>query len=559
MKKTKTPPPPPAPEPVAAGKPWWHFALPLGLLLALFVVYAPALRGPFLFDDLRLPFTKSAELALPVTFFLSGVRPLLSALFWLEGNTWGMNPFPYHLLNLLLHAVNGALVWLILRRIVKNDFAALFGAALFLFHPLQTEAVSYIASRSETLSIFFVYSAFAVFLYRSDLSIGWLRALGIMILFGLGAASKEHAVVLIPMIVLTDYWWNPGFTLQGMLRNWRLYTLFILGAVGAASIVLPVLQNAVTAGFGLKDFTWYQYFFTQCRALWVYLLMFIIPAGQNLDHQYPISQTLFDRGAVFGLAALLAAVAAAWVYRKRFPFASYGFFLFLVMIAPTSSFVPIQDALVERRLYLPFLGLLFIVAEILIRLKMDHVRTAALTTVLVLFAWLTWQRNEIYSTAVGIWESSIRTNPSNARAQFQLAYAYYAQGRCAEASAGYARVAQLRKPDYDLLVDWALALDCEGKMQDAVSRLNEALALDRTAHAYATLGMVYGKQGINDQALNAIEEALRLDSNFDMAWAYKGTVLYNKGDKAGAAEAFRKALSLNPQNPTAQQGSAATR
>jgi protein O-mannosyl-transferase len=558
MKKPKIQPPP-RPEPVAAGRPWWHYAVPAGLLFVLFQIYAPALRGPFLFDDLRLNFTQPDVLLHPWTFYLTGNRPLLSVIFRLEAGTWGMNPFPYHFVNLLLHAANGALVWLILRRIVKNAWASWFGAAVFLFHPLQTESVSYIASRSETLSVFFVYSAFAVFLYRPQPAIDWTRSLIVLLLFGLAVTSKEHAVVLLPMLLLTDYWWNPGFTFEGLRRNWRVYGLFGLGAIGAATVILPIFRQTETAGFGLKDFTWYQYFFTQCRALWVYLRMTVLPFGQNLDHQFPVSQTVFDRGAIIGLIALLAAVAAAWIYRKRFPFASFGFLLFLVMIAPTSSVVPIQDTLVERRLYLPFLGLLFIPAEALVRWKIDAVKVAALAGFVLILAAVTWQRNEIYSTAIGIWESSIAANPNNARAQFQLAYAYYTQSRCREASEGYAKVALLRKPNYDLLLDWALALDCDGRPREAIAKLNDAIALRPSAHAYATLGMVYGKQGENERAMAAIEHSLSLNPRFDMAWAYKGTVLYNQGDKTGAAEAFRKALSINPQNPAAQQGLAVIR
>ena len=97
--------------------------------------------------------------------------------------------------------------------------------------------------------------------------------------------------------------------------------------------------------------------------------LFVVPIGQNLDPQVDISRTILDHGAIIGLAALLAVSVLAWIYRRRFPLASYGWFVFLILLAPTSSFVPIRDPMAERRLYLPFIGLLFITVEFLRRWK----------------------------------------------------------------------------------------------------------------------------------------------------------------------------------------------
>src|SRR5262249_59143067 len=95
--------------------------------------------------------------------------------------------------------------------------------------------------------------------------------------------------------------------------------------------------------FGLKDFTWYQYLFTQFRGIWVYIGHFIFPANLNLDWEFPISHSILERGAILGLIGLLGLAVTAWMMRKRFRLAAYGYFLFLLLLGPTASIPPLKD------------------------------------------------------------------------------------------------------------------------------------------------------------------------------------------------------------------------
>src|SRR5581483_710165 len=290
------------------------------------------------------------------------------------------DPYPYHLLNILFHAMNAVLTFFIVRKILslagpaaaRRDLVSAFCALLFLLHPVQTESVSYVASRSENQSLLFFLGAFALFLYRRRPAISWTVSTGVLILFGAALATKEHTFVLPALLLLSDYYWNPGFSFEGIRRNWRLYGPLAAGALGGALFIWKILAAAGSAGFGMKDLPWYQYFFTECRAFFVYLRLFIFPAGQTVDYDFPISRTLFDHGAIFGLLVILLLTAVALWFRRRFPLASYGFLAYLILMAPTSSFVPIRDPIAERRLYLPFLGLLLIAAEFLLRLRVER-------------------------------------------------------------------------------------------------------------------------------------------------------------------------------------------
>jgi tetratricopeptide (TPR) repeat protein len=250
---------------------------------------------------------------------------------------------------------------------------------------------------------------------------------------------------------------------------------------------------------------------------------------------------------------------AAWIWRKRFRLASYGWLVFLILIAPTSSLVPIADAMAERRLYLPFIGLALMAAEGLARWRPAHAFQAAVVLVLLLLGGVSYARNKVYGSAIAMWEDSTAKNPANGRAHFNLGYAYYLDGRCGAATAAYERSAQLRAVDYDLLVDWALALDCDGKPAAALVKLDQATSRERNAHAWSLKGMVHGKQRQAELALAALAEAEKIDPQYAMTYVYRGNVLVQAGRAAAALAPFQRALELAPDNPAAQAGLQAAR
>jgi protein O-mannosyl-transferase len=306
----------------------------------------------------------------------------------------------------------------------------------------------------------------------------------------------------------------------------------------------------------VKEFTWYQYFFTQCRAIWDYLWMFLLPIGQNLDPDFPISRSITDHGAIVAMLGLLAVTVCAWIYRRRFPLASYGWFVFLILIAPTSSFVPIRDPFAERRLYLPFIGLLFITVEFLRRWKTSrNTLIAVLALVLIAEAASTYQRNKLWASPIDMWTDTVAKSPNKLRPRFQLAMGQYQAGHYPEAIEHFEKAAQLEPPKFDLLVDWALAYDAVGKSADAIAKLRQAAALERNAHVYSQIGMEYGKLGQYPQALDALDTAIQLDPNFmgGMSYVYRGDVFSAQGNKLQAAEEYRHALAIDPRNSLARE------
>jgi tetratricopeptide (TPR) repeat protein len=377
----------------------------------------------------------------------------------------------------------------------------------------------------------------------------WPRALAIVVLFGAAVVTKEHTVMLPALVLLTDYYWRRG----GLRKNAILYGMIALAGAGGAAFVLRTLRYADTAGFQVKDLSPGTYFFTQCRVIWMYVRLFVLPFGQNVDADIPLSRTLLDHGAIAGLLGLTAVVTAAWIYRKRWPLAAFGVFVFLLLLAPTSSFVPIKDVLAERRVYLPFLGLVLICLEFLRRLRTEQIVWAG-AAVAVACATLTYQRNQVWASPLALWQDTVAKSPRKMRPRFQLAYAYYEQQQCQQAAQQYEVASQLESLNGDLLIDWGLALTCAGRYQEAIYKLQQAQLFRNNAHVHAELGMVYAKSGRIQEALQELALAQKINPRFEMTYVYRGNIAELAGDRAAAAREYQRALAIAPLNSVARDG-----
>jgi tetratricopeptide (TPR) repeat protein len=547
-----------------AVRPQWHYFALAALAAAIVALWAywPSMSGPFLFDDNFLPFAVGDISAQPLTAFLHSQRPLLMATYWISARLSPDDTWWYHFLNVLIHCVTTGLVFFIVRRLLawanigesRRGLLAGIAAALFLLHPAQTEAVAYVAGRSDALSVMLAFSAFTVFLYRRESAAGWKTALAVLLLFGAALTAKEDTIALPALLLLTDFWWSPGSRWEGIRRNWKIYVPMAAASAGGLAFFWRLITHATTAGFGLKDFTWYQYFFTQWRAIFVYLGMFLWPANLTLDWDFPISHTVLEHGAIIWLAILLALVAAAWMLRRRYPLASYGFLVFLILLAPTSSILPIRDPVAERRLYFAMLGLLLIVVDVLARVKVDRQALAAgALAVVLLAAFVTHARAEVWSDELTLWQDTARKSPGAWRPHFQLGFAYYKAQRYDEALQEFEKTARLHPSDGDLLLDWGLTYDGLNQLQPALEKLQQSALWQPTAQVYSQIGMVYGKLEKWPEALAALDVAERLDSNFPDTYVYRGVVHTKNNEWVYAIQDFRRALELDPGNTRAQQ------
>jgi tetratricopeptide (TPR) repeat protein len=282
--------------------------------------------------------------------------------------------------------------------------------------------------------------------------------------------------------------------------------------------------------------------------------------GQNVDPDIAVSPGLADASAIVGLVAIAALLGAAWWMRRRARLAAFGMLTFALLLAPTSSFVPILDVFAERRAYLPMIGFCLVALELLRRWR---VPALACVAVLALFGYATFARSAVWSSETALWRDAVAGSPEKYRPRFQLAYAEAVDGKCAEASNEYARAEKLihmpTMPDVTLYVDWALALDCEGKANEAAEKLAQASRIEDSAAVRSSAGMMQAKLGNLASALEELERAQALDPSFAMTYVYRGNVYVLQGKPEAAQVEFRRALALDPNNAAALQGLAAAR
>lgn len=529
-------------------KTWRLPLLGLAAFLLAFEIYSPALGGPFVLDDLYLPFNYADAATMPFRLWLAGQRPVLMLSYWLNYQVSGVaSTDSYHTVNVLLHLVNAVLVWAIVKRLSRNEAVSLVAAGVFLAHPLMTEAVAYVASRSDVLSTFFCYAAFLLFLRARDTGLSWAASARILALFVLGLLSKEHSAVLPAVFLATDFLLGG----VGAIRsNLRLHgPVIALGALGGAYVASRLLE-ADTAGFGMAGLGPLDYFHTQCRVIWHYLRLFVLPLGLNVDPDFAIART-----PGLGLAGLAALAVAAIYLRKRAPLIALGIAVFLILLAPTSSFVPIRDVAAERRMYLPFVGLMLVLAGIV-----EYVKPAATAVawggaaVVILLGMATHARAKVWSSEILLWEDTVAQSPNKWRPRFQLADAYFQARRYDAANREFERAAAIDAKDPRLFVNWGISLDTMGDSDKALSKLQQVARLENTAHTQSLIGMVHGKQGRVDAALEALAEGEKLDPSFGGTYVNRGNVYASRSDWQQACPQFHRALRLDPHSEGARNG-----
>jgi tetratricopeptide (TPR) repeat protein len=412
------------------------------------IAYSNSFSAPFVFDDL-LSIQKNANVRFGnLNWNILSGRALLYLTFtlnyiWTQQEVWS-----YHLVNLVFHLINGVLLFFVAENVFRRVLADLrlsrlyaVGAALFfLVHPLQTESVTYISSRSELLSTLLYLAAFLVFVSRPEARIGFLLSLLVAVLFILGMSAKETVISLPATLLLYDLLFLSKFEWRAVLSRWRFYITFVAGAVVVGYYVATVtLRGSIGPGRQGHLSVWH-YFLTQLRAMVQYVYLTFFPVGLNLDYDFPQSFSLFEPKVIGALIFLSALLVLGWLWRRSQPIFAFSIFWFFLTLAPTSSVVPILDVFFEHRMYLPMVGIslsfpVFIVLAT--RYIRDRVSIPSPATVGVLLLMVltvgTFRRNYVWGDEVRLFEDVLKKSPKKERAFNSLSWAHYKKGQYSEA------------------------------------------------------------------------------------------------------------------------------
>lgn len=349
----------------------FHLIAAITIAVMILIAYSNTFTASFHFDDnpsiVENPYIKNVT-ADNIKKLLHGTRPVVNMSLLLNYQINGLNVIGWHIFNTLFHIMNSILVYVLIYQTLNmpvlsrysgaSKKMAFFGALLFAVHPIQTESVTYIISRTELLAAFFYLSTFFLFI-RWRKGGKAINLVGAVISAFLAMGSKEHTVTLPAMLFLYDFVFISEGRIKEALNHWKSHI-----AVASSWILLAYLLSTVKiegAGFGITNesgITPWTYLLTSFNVLWTYIRLLFLPINQNLDYDYPIAKTLFEFPTILSFIGHILVIGAAfYTYKKRnWKLIPFGIAWFYITLSPTQSFVPILDVIFEHRLYLPSVG-----------------------------------------------------------------------------------------------------------------------------------------------------------------------------------------------------------
>jgi tetratricopeptide (TPR) repeat protein len=539
-------------------------------------VYHNTFQNPFIFDGLESitdnphirhlwPIWKA--MYTPSDRTVSG-RPVLSLSLAVNYQISGEDVWSYHALNLIIHILAALVLFGIIRRTLLSErLRERFGksstplaficAVIWVVHPLQTESVTYVIQRAESLmGLFYLLTLYcAIRGFASSRGRWWYMAAAFACASGMG--TKEVMVTAPVMVLLYDrIFVSRSFKDVLARRRW-----FYAGLIATWMILAALLWTSPrgrSAGFGIERVPPLQYATTQCEIILHYMRLSFWPDPLVLDYRWPVAKSLADVAlAAALLGALLGAMILALRYRSE---AGYLGVWFFGILAPTSSFIPILDLAFEHRMYL---SLAAVVTGTILCMYWIGRRTsnriavvkqlrrfgyAMAVGLIAILGLLTHQRNQDYRSAISIWNDTIEKRPANFRAYNNRAVAYEKKGEYDLALRDYNSALEVN-PKYAVSHNGrGVTYTYMGRHDLAMADFTRAIALDgEYAKPYNNRGTAFTRRGMYDRAIADCTKAIELNPEYYKAYNNRAVAYGYKGMSDLAIRDCTKAIKLNPQ------------
>lgn len=574
-----------------------RWLLPSFLFLVTIIAFLPALQNEFVdWDDYKMllqnPLYRGlgwAELRwMFTTLHMGHYQPLSWVTFGLDYLVWGMDPFGYHLTNLLLHAANGVVFYFVTLRLlslaisvsdlrgarggialrVASSFAALF----FAVHPLRVESVAWATERRDVLSGLFFLLTILFYLRAVTTEAGafrWWRMSGALIFYGLSLLAKASGVALPFVLLVVDIYPlrrlgdGPGKWLgPSVHRVWLEKFPFLVLAVPFV-IVGPIAQHETGA---LKPFENYGFFARAAQALYglaFYLWKTVLPLGLSPLYEPPryiwsLSLSFVLSGAVVIVISLILFFA-----RHRWPAGLACWVCYVVIPLPVLGFFQAGPQLVaDRYSYLSCLGFAVLLGAGLAQcwrawervgllgLKLIHGLAAG---IILLLATTTWKQTQVWHDSERLWRHALAVAPERL-AHTNLAGLLRDQGRTEEAIQHYRIALEFSPSDWKVHNDLATLLDGQGKTEEAVEHYRSALRINPlSVETHYNLGMLLAEQKEFSAAIEEFREVLRLNPDHAKAHYGLGAALANLGRIEEAIDHLQRAVKIKPDFADAHQ------
>ncbi len=467
----------------------WGICAAAVLAVGIAAAYRNGLPGPFLYDDISSipgnPTLRSwSAAAHPPAEATVGGRPLLNLSFAANYRLGGLVPWGYHAANVAIHILAALVLFDLVRRTLAAHFpgsasglTAFAASALWALHPLQTESVTYIVQRAESLmGLFYLLALYGL---ARSLASGrpraWLALSALCSAAGMGV--KEAMVTAPVMVLLYDRTFGAGSFAECWKRRRGYYLALASGWVLLAALVVGNSGRGGTAGFG-SGVAWWAYGLSQLRAVGIYLRLAVWPGPLVADYGRILGGPTLEVAG--GAAAVLVLAGATGYLLYRSPPLGFLGAWFFVVLAPSSTFVPVATEIIaEHRMYLP-LAAIAVGAACLASAALGRAGLAACLAAAVSLGAATAERNRVYLSNRAFWSDVAAKAPENAGGHNNLGNVLFEEGRYPEAIAEYGRALDLA-PDYaDAHTNLGNALARLGRYAEAVGHYETALKF-RTA------------------------------------------------------------------------------
>jgi tetratricopeptide (TPR) repeat protein len=587
----------------------YGFAVAIVLItVTALIIYSNVFSSPFYLDD-EYNIVENYNLRDLSNFWPpSGTRYISFLSFAINYHFNGLDVFGYHLVNVIIHIMNGFLVWSLvvltfntplMKRTSVNAqlkyFMALTSALIFISHPVQTQAITYVTQRFASLATLFYLLALVLFIkWRLSTNFKPFKSRRtfyiLSLLFAvLAMKTKEISFTLPSIIILYEFMFFSSPELDYKETCYSRSRLLYLAPFLLTLTIIPFSLFSPELGLGgrsfdvaeklrevqIRDLTTlssHVYLMTQLMVLVTYIRLLFLPVNQNLDYDYPIYHSLFEPRVFLSFLFLLSIIClAVYLFARSHKTAnghglliSFGILWFFITLSVESSIIPIGDVIFEHRLYLPLVGMViaftsfafygFDYAEKRLRVKVPTFVTACVLLLVtsVPLSSAAHTRNRVWKERLTLWWDVVSKSPDKARPRTYLGLAYTEQGRIDEAIEQYRSAIRL-KPDYpEAHNNLGNAFFNQGRIDEAIEKYRSAIRLKPGfADAHNNLGLAHVEQGRIDEAIEQYHLAIRLKPHFSDALINLGLAYTNQRRTAEAMEQFRLAIRLKPNSAEA--------
>lgn len=556
----------------------FHLVL-LFVLAATFVSFFPSLKNDFVNwdDDVYVVENASIKHASPQNLktifsssFLGNYQPLTLLTYLVEYAFFRLDPFWYHLTNLLLHLANTALVFVFVWLLSRELFVAFLTALLFGLHPLHVESVAWVSERKDVLYAFFYLAAMIFYLKYLDRRPRQKFYAAAVFLFLCSLLSKPMAITLPVVLWLLDLLRCRPFNRRVFIDK---IPFFILSFI--SGFVLLVSQGVGIAAAQGAFGSWGAAMATANYSILFYLKKLMMPARLSALYPYYGSEGFF-KFFVISFFIVLALLLAMKFFKKARRVMIFGVGFFLVTLFPVLQWVPFGETIVaDRYVYVPSIGLFYIASEALFLLWGANGRALRLRRLAVVgliaavagsLAFLTWQRCRVWKDSIALWSDVLEKYPDSATAYTNRGLAYFKKGRYQEAQSDFRRLAAVsarygrRDPAaVRLRATFHLSnvLTAQGQYDQAADLLKQAIRQNpqERYRYYTNLAIAYALKGETEKSKALLEELLKTDVVNKAGTYYNlGLISYHAGDLAGAEAYFRQSAKIHPGQGEAYYG-----